>query len=369
MKRNENYFRSLSEFIKNKSEFTMRVALLANIKPEKNVAQWHEQFEDDTFAEWDSIETIEAVRNALASHPEVECEIVEAIPEIALPRLMVRKYDIVFNIAEGMRGAAREAQFPAVMEMLGIPYTGSGPLTLAIALDKARTKEVLSYQGIPVARFTTSEDTAATLAKLLPETGYPVVVKPLSEGSSKGVKNSSFVKNDEELRAEIRRIGSDYNQPAIIEEFLPGREFTVAVLGNGKDARVLPIVEIQLSELPPEANGIYSYEAKWIYDVRDNPLDIFSCPADLAPELQKEIEETVLATYRVLDCKDWSRIDVRLDRNGKPNIIEVNPLPGILPKIEDNSCFPKAARTAGMNYNETMLAVLSAGCERYGIKF
>src|SRR3954471_6098552 len=134
----------------------MRVALLANIKPEKNVAQWHEQFEDDTFAEWDSIETVQAVCDALTSHPEVECEIVEAIPEIALPRLMVRKYDIVFNIAEGMRGTAREAQFPALMEMLGIPYTGSGPLTLATGLDKARTKEVLSYHGIPVARFMTS---------------------------------------------------------------------------------------------------------------------------------------------------------------------------------------------------------------------
>jgi D-alanine-D-alanine ligase len=346
----------------------MRVALLANIKPQGKVTNWASQFEDDMFAEWDSIETVQAVCDALNSHPDVECEIVEAIPEIALPRLMVRKYDIVFNIAEGMRGASREAQFPAVMEMLGIPYTGSGPLTLAIALDKARTKEVLEHHKIPVARFATSNDTAAMLAKLLPEAEYPVVVKPLSEGSSKGVKNSSFVKNDTELRAEIRRIAADYNQASIIEEYLPGREFTVAVLGNGKNAQVLPIVEIQLSELPTEANGIYSYEAKWIYDVRDNPLDIFSCPADLTSELQEEITQTVLETFRVLDCKDWSRIDVRLDRNGRPNIIEVNPLPGILPNPEDNSCFPKAARTAGMNYTETMIAVLRAGCERYGIK-
>ena len=347
----------------------MRVALLANIKPKENVTSPGGPFGDDTFAEWDSIDTVQAVCDALNSHPVVECEIVEAVPEIALPRLMVRKYDIVFNIAEGMRGASREAQFPAVMEMLGIAYTGSGPLTLAIALDKARTKEVLEHHGIPVARFTTSSDTEATLAKLLPEAEFPVVVKPLSEGSSKGVKNSSFVKNDSELRSEIRRIGSDYDQAAIIEEFLPGREFTVAVLGNGANAQVLPIVEIRLSELPSEANGIYSYEAKWIYDVSDNPLDIFSCPADLTPELKQDITDTVLKAYRVLECRDWSRIDVRLDRNGKANIIEVNPLPGILPKIEDNSCFPKAARTAGMNYNETMLAVLQAGCERYGIKF
>lgn len=345
----------------------MRVALLANIKPKENVTAPGGPFGDDTFAEWDSIETVQAVCDALNSHPDVECEIVEALPDIALPRLMVRKYDIVFNIAEGMRGASRESQFPAVLEMLGIPYTGSGPLTLATALDKARTKEVLAHHGIRVAGFTTSEDTQATLAKLLPNADYPIVVKPLSEGSSKGVKNSSFVKNEAELRAEINRIKEDYDQPAIIEEFLPGREFTVAVLGNGANARVLPIVEIKLSELPPEANGIYSYEAKWIYDVTDNPLDIFSCPAELTSELQRDITDTVLKTYRVLDCRDWSRIDVRLDKNGNSNIIEVNPLPGILPKIEDNSCFPKAARTAGMNYNQTMLAVLRAGCERYGI--
>ncbi|MEI8135125.1 MAG: ATP-grasp domain-containing protein [bacterium] len=346
----------------------MRVALLANIKPTENVAQWADQFADDTFAEWDSIETITAVRDALGSDPKVECEIVEAIPEIAIPRLMVRSYDIVFNIAEGMRGASREAQFPAIMEMLGIPYTGSGPLTLAIALDKARTKEILAYHGIPVAKFTTTSDTMATLEKLLPGAKYPIVVKPLSEGSSKGVKNSSFAKNESELRSEIRRIKSDYDQPAIVEEYLSGREFTVAVLGNGREARVLPIVEIRLDELPAEANGIYSYEAKWIYDVRDNPLDIFSCPADLTTELQSSIAETVLRTYHALDCKDWSRVDVRLDADGVPNIIEVNPLPGILPKVEDNSCFPKAARTAGMSYNETMLAVLKAGCERYGIQ-
>jgi D-alanine-D-alanine ligase len=347
----------------------MRVGLLANIKPEGinllNVTADGQV--DDTYAEWDTRDVVEAVQGALNSHPDVECEIVEAVPEVALPRLMVRKYDIVFNIAEGMRGAAREAQFPAVLEMLGIPYTGSGPWSLATALDKARTKETLAYHQVPVARFKTTSDIATTLAIVLPEATYPVVVKPLSEGSSKGVKNSSFVNNDEELRREIVRIRNDYYQAAIVEEYLPGREFTVAVLGNGRTARVLPIVEIVLSELPEHARNIYSYEAKWEYDVPDSPLNIFRCPAELTNELRTEIEEVVLRTYRALDCRDWSRIDVRLDVHGKPNIIEVNPLPGILPNPEENSCFPKAARTAGMNYNEMMLAVLRAGCERYGL--
>src|SRR6185503_16491295 len=271
-------------------------------------------------------------------------------------------------IAEGMHGDAREAQFPALLEMLGIPYTGSGPWTLATALDKARTKETLAYHKIPVAGFNTTSDITASLAAVLPQAQYPVVVKPLSEGSSKGVKNSSFVNSDEELRREIVRIRTDYNQSAIVEEYLPGREFTVAVLGNGKRARVLPIVEIVLAELPEHARNIYSYEAKWEYDVPDSPLNIFRCPAELTDELRREIEDVVLRTYRALDCRDWSRIDVRLDSEGKPNIIEVNPLPGILPNPEENSCFPKAARTAGMNYNQMMLAVLRAGCERYGME-
>lgn len=349
----------------------MRVALVANIKP-KDVDLWNRTtsgLPDDTYAEWDTFETIDAVRVALASHPNVECEIVEAMPEIAIPRLMVRKYDIVFNIAEGLRGDAREAQFPALFEMLGIPYTGSGPWALATALDKGRTKEILAYHNVPVARFTTTNDRHATLSKLLPGSEYPVVVKPIGEGSSKGVKNSSFVNNDKELQAEITRVNADYyGQASIVEEFLPGREFTVAVLGNGRNARVLPIVEINLTELPPEANGIYSYEAKWVYDTQEHPLDIFRCPADLSGTLMAEIEDVVLRAYHALDCKDWSRIDIRLDAHGKPNVIEINPLPGILPNPEDNSCYPKAARTAGMDYNQMMLAVLRAGCERYGLR-
>ncbi|HYM20830.1 MAG TPA: ATP-grasp domain-containing protein [Candidatus Kapabacteria bacterium] len=348
----------------------MRVALLANIKPD-GMDLWNRNAgggSDDKFAEWDTLATIEAVRSALASHPDIDCEIVEAIPEVAIPRLMVRKYDIVFNLAEGSRGADREAQFPAVLEMLGIPYTGSAPWTLATTLDKVRTKETLAYHNVPVGRFASTTDRSATLEKLLPGCGYPVVVKPTSEGSSKGVTNSSFVKDDTELRAEISRIVNEYGQQAIVEEFLSGREFTVAVIGNGSEARVLPIVEIKFNALPAEANALYSYEAKWVYDTAEHPLDLFSCPADLPAELEREITDVVLRAYHVLGCRDWSRIDIRLNVNGNANVIEVNPLPGILPNPEDNSCFPKAARTAGMGYNEMMLAVLAAGCKRYGIR-
>ncbi len=353
----------------------IRVGLLANIKPTDTsgavaqalMAHYPKYTMDDLYAEWDLAETIEAVRAALASHPDVEVEVIQAVPDEALPRLIGGGFDIVFNLAEGFVGAAREAQFPAVMEMLGIPYTGSGPLTLAITLDKARTKEILSYHGIPVAKFATSAIAVASLDAILPGGNFPLVVKPLAEGSSKGVRNSSFVKNLEELNAEIARVVSEYDQPAIIEEFLSGREFTVAVLGNGGAATVLPIVEINFAELPEAANGIYSYEAKWIYDVEENPLDIFHCPADIPEVLRAEIEDVVLRTYKVLECRDWSRVDVRLDANGRVNVIEINPLPGILPRVEENSCYPKAARAAGLSYNEMLLSVLKAGCDRYEI--
>lgn len=353
----------------------LKVGLLANIKPsdaaadQENRSRYPQYSMDDIYAEWDAPETIEAVRAALATHDAVSVEVVEAVPDRAIPRLMRRDFDIVFNLAEGFVGAAREAQFPALMEMLGIPYTGSGPLSLAIALDKGRTKEVLSHHGIPVSRFVTSIDPIASIRALLPGSDFPFVVKPVSEGSSKGIRNSSFVTSLDEMNAEIDRIAKEYKQASIIEEFLPGREFTVAVLGTAQGPKVLPIVEINFNELPDEANKIYSYEAKWIYDVAENPLDIFSCPANLTDKLRTEIETVVLRTFDVLECRDWARVDVRLDSRGRANIIEINPLPGILPNPEENSCFPKAARAAGYSYEEMLLSVLKSGCDRYGIRF
>ncbi len=151
----------------------------------------------------------------------------------------------------------------------------------------------------------------------------------------------------------------------MIEEFLPGREFTVAVIGNDDEAEALPIVEINYNDFPEGFIPIYSYEAKWILDTKENPLDVFSCPARIDSKLEQQIKQTVLDTYHVLRCKDWSRIDVRLDENNVPNIIEVNPLPGILPNPEENSCFPKAARSAGLNYTEMINKVLFVAAKRH----
>jgi D-alanine-D-alanine ligase len=315
----------------------------------------------DMFAEWDTEETINAVRDAIRERYDVV--MIEA-NEHAFETLRTTRPDFVFNIAEGLHGASREAQIPAMLEMLQIPYLGSDPLTLGICLDKARAKEILSYHKIPTASFSvikTMSDFEDIRLK------FPSIVKPLHEGSSKGIYNSCVVRNPDELANEVKIILETYNQPALVEDFLPGREFTVALLGNGDEVRVLPIVEIKFDALPPGVNPIYSYEAKWIWDQRGNPLDAYECPAALSASLRAAIEDICKAAYRVLNCRDWSRIDVRLDVQGVPHILELNPLPGILPNPDDNSCFPKAARAAGMSYNQLINSVLDIAMQRNGI--
>lgn len=335
----------------------MKVALVYNIK--KGPAG---DFRDDEEAEWDSPETVRAVENALARSNEVLC--IEADLDV-FRKLRSASPEFVFNIAEGHRGPSREAQIPALCEMLGLPYTGSDPLTLALCLDKARSKQILHYYGIPTPAFALMEEPATEVAGLR----FPLMVKPAWEGSSKGVADSGLVHDGSSLLRESERIIGRYHQPALVEAFLPGREFTVGIVGNGSTSRVLPLVEINLECLPSGANPIYSYEAKWIWDTPEKPLEIFRCPARVPDSLREEIAATALRAYRALGCRDWCRIDVRLDGEGIANVLELNPLPGVLPDPEENSCLPKAARAAGISYAELINIVLKSACGRYGIPY
>jgi D-alanine-D-alanine ligase len=314
----------------------------------------------DSQAEWDAPETIQAVQAALEERHEV-------IPidagEDAYTVLVKTRPDIVFNIAEGASGPCREGYIPSILEHLKIPYTASDPLTLNICLDKARTKEILAYHGLPTSRFRIVSNNDFSFNSL----HYPLMVKPLHEGSSIGIRDNSLVRSHDEMKERVLWLVQQYNEPALVEEFLPGREFTAAILGNGSEARVLPIVEILFDSLPQGVNPIYSYEAKWIWDQSSNPLKIFECPAKVDRVLQSEIEDACLRAYGILRCRDWCRIDVRLDSLGQPHIMELNPLPGILPRPEDNSCFPKSARAAGMSYNRLINEVLDIACRRYGL--
>lgn len=350
----------------------MNVTLTFNVKPDEdtltssasNPPHKHQAASTkmvDTYAEWDTWDTVNAVKSALEEFNNVT--MIEA-DFYAYDKLRESKPEIVFNIAEGINGASREAQIPAMLDMLNIPYTGSDPATLSICLDKARAKEILSYYGIATAKFfvVTSLNEVNDL-----RLSFPLIIKPNLEGSSKGIFSSSFVTNKEELKREVERILTEYNEPALVEEFLPGREFTVALLGNGNNVEVLPIIELDYNSFPDNFIPIYSYEAKWILDTSENPLNVFSCPAKIDSLLEQKIKTLVARTFNVLRCRDWSRIDVRLNKDGDPCIIEINPLPGILPNPNDNSCFPKAARTAGYNYTTMINKVLHSAAKRYNL--
>jgi D-alanine-D-alanine ligase len=321
---------------------------------------------DDAFAEWDSPATIAAVERALGGLGEViRLEANADFPQ----RLRESRPDIVFNMAEGLIGQNREAHVPAICEFFGIPYSGSDPFTLSLCLHKARTKQMLQFYGIPTAPFalvdSLGEARAVKRANLL---RYPLFAKPVQEGSSKGITERNFIRGGDELLAVVTELLEVYEQPVLLEEFLPGAEFTCGVIGNGRDARVLPIVGIRFEALPEGALPIYGFEAKWIWDTPERPLQMFECPARVDDDLRAAIEHVTLRAYNALGCRDWSRIDVRLDARGVPNIVEINPLPGILPNPEDNSCLPKAARAAGMGYDELIQSCLLAAARRQGIR-
>jgi D-alanine-D-alanine ligase len=316
----------------------------------------------DRFAEWDDPSTIAAVEAALAGAGEVvRLEANEAFPD----RLRAARPDVVFNMAEGLHGPNREAHIPAICEYYDVPYTGSDTLTLALGLDKRRSKEILAAAGVAVpAGVVVAEWGDRVRALGVP---VPAMVKPLFEGSSKGIPESALCQSPDDVLARVGRVLEDYRQPALIEEFLPGREFTCAILGNSHTARVLPLVEIRFDALPAGAKPIYGYEAKWVWDTPERPLPIFRCPAPVDAAMESAVAGAALAAFHALGCRDWARVDLRLNADGTPCVLEINPLPGVLPDPEQNSCFPKAARAAGLSYDAMIRAVLDAALERYGL--
>jgi D-alanine-D-alanine ligase len=321
---------------------------------------------DDAYAEWDSPATIAAVERALSGLGDVIR--LEATPDFP-QRLRDAQPDIVFNMAEGLSGQNREAHVPAICEFYGIPYSGSDPLTLSLCLHKGRAKQMLQFHGIPTAPFTLLDTLGdARALKRDGQLRYPLFAKPVQEGSSKGITERNFIRDRGELLACVAELLEVYEQPVIVEEFLPGAEFTCGVIGNGRDARVLPLVGMRFDALPEGALPIYGFEAKWIWDTPDQPLRIFECPASVHESAREAIERVTLRAYQALGCRDWSRIDVRLDGDGVPNIVEVNPLPGILPNPEDNSCLPKAAAAAGMSYDDLIQACVIAAAKRQGVR-
>jgi D-alanine-D-alanine ligase len=308
----------------------------------------------DANAELDSETTVMAVADALrwGGH---EVVFVEA-NESALDILRMHRPDICFNIGEGLRGNSRESQLPAVMEMLGIPYTGSNVLTLALALDKPMAKRVFAYHRVPTPKFEVYEMGEVVRGRAFK---FPAFVKPAGEGSSKGISPASLVTNLSELRLQVERIHTQYRQAALVEEFLSGREFTVGILGN-HDHHFFPITEINFAPCPAGHPAIYSYQFKKEWEAKE----YYFLPAPLSAEERDRLCRVALAAFKALNCYDVARVDMRLDGAGVPNVIEVNPLPGLAPGFSD---LPRMADADGMGFNGLINSVLAAGLERYGM--
>lgn len=341
----------------------MRIGLTYNEKPDSAPAAPAAPAEEppstsDAFAEWDDPSTIAAVEQALGLFGSViRLEADQFLPQ----QLALARPDLVFNMAEGLRGQNREALVPAICEYLNIPYTGSDPLTLGLSLHKGRTKEILTFRGVPTAPFACAGMRAEVERVTLP---FPVFVKPVAEGSGKGIFTNNLCETPDQLRERATFLLECYEQPVLIETYLPGPEFTVAILGNGPAATCLPVIGFDFSTLPAGAPPVYGYEAKWVWDRPEAPLAIFQCPARVPAAFSREIERTALDAYHALGCRDWCRVDIRADRFGVPNVLELNPLPGIIPDPAMNSCFPKAARAAGFAYDELVQEVVRIAWRR-----
>lgn len=331
-----------------------------HVKPDINDPQYLKE------AEFDEPATIEGIKKTLESLGHAVF-LVEANEEAYLKfKELKNKVDLVFNIAEGIYGADREAQIPAMLEMLRIPYTGPQPLGYAVGLNKSVAKEILSYYRVPTPEWATIKNFSELENKKIDF--YPVLAKPLGEGSSKGIRAKNLVYNFEGLKIIAKELLEEFQQPVLVEEYLPGREFTVALLGN--PPRVLPIVEITFDDLPEGLPKFEHYESKWLYDNPENYAKGYNplvCPAPLEKNLQAKIEVLCLRAFDALEMEDWARIDVRLDKNNEPNFIEVNCPPGIMPDPKDNSRFSLSARNAGLSYEKMIEEILKSTCVRYGI--
>ena len=345
-----------------------KIAVLANIKDD--VQPKPEGVPPDAFADFDHIETIDSIRAALETDGHQTC-FIQADTDLPFALKEVQP-DICFNIAEGLGGDAREAQVPALLEMLRIPYTGSRVLTNGISLDKTLTKRIWRDRRLPVAPF---QEFTIGDEPLRPELNFPLFVKPAREGTGMGVDTKAIVKNEKELRERAMYIINTYQPPALVETFLPGREFTVGIMGR-PDAKLysrhpewyekdgfhrFPVLELDSSR--SVTPNVYSQASK-AKDVGEEGAPDYVCPADIDPELDKKLTHFALRAHQLLYALDVSRTDIRLDHEGNPRLLEINTLPGLTPNYSD-LCLQ--ARAEGIRYEDLILDILYLGASRWGM--
>jgi len=313
---------------------------------------------DDAYSEFDSTQTVQAIAGVLRAQGH-QVWLVEATPDM-LTWFRAHRVDLVFNIAEGVSGEARESRVPAILDFLGIPYTGSGVLSLALALDKAKAKHLFRIAGIPTPAFQlfTRPDMPVD-----PHLRFPVIVKPNREGSAKGIWASSVVADPVGVSAQVRRVFERYDQPVLVEEFIEGTELSVGILGNAPP-RPLPVLEIDFSSCVGSGERFYSWRVKEYQGAAGLHLTpTFWCPARLPEAVAAAVQAVALKAHQVLECRDFSRADVRLGVDGTPYVLEVNPLPGLDP-TESN--FPQMARAAELEYPALIARLIEAVAARTG---
>lgn len=324
----------------------LRVGIICNIKKDPT---------NEDEAEYDSPRTIEALKNALVEK-NIEVKIFE-VDENLIHKLRENPIDIAFNIAEGKNGRSREAQVPAILDMMNIPYTGSDATTLCLSLDKSLCKSILKLYGVlsPSSIIVKEHNYKKT------DLVFPVIIKPNAEGSSKGISSVCVAKNEKELREIIENKIFEKSQ-LIIEEYIKGKEFTVGIIKNGAECHVLEPMEIVFKENAPGKDfSIYSYEIKQTFT---KYVD-YKCPSSLDTATKQKMIEVSKNIYEKLNCLDFARIDYRVDENNNIYFIEINPLPGLTPNYSD---FPMIADFCGLGYNNLIRTILLSATKRYNMK-
>ncbi|MBI4706850.1 MAG: ATP-grasp domain-containing protein [Candidatus Omnitrophica bacterium] len=303
----------------------------------------------DASAEFDHPTTIDVIAKAIESQGFKVKKIGNATR--LLENINNLGVDIVFNISEGTSGRNRESQVPILLEMAGIPFVGSDALTLGLTLDKVMAKKIFIADNIPTPKFLEVKSVEDLSSRN--HYKFPLIVKPRFEGSSKGLSESSRVENAEDLKKQVEYITTTYKQPALIEEFISGQEFTVAVVGNDPP-EALPIVQIKIDGRLKLNDKFYTFSR-----ITSDRLE-YVCPARVNQELEKKIKNLAVKVYNAVECCDFGRVDFRLDQDGNAYVLEINPLPSL--STED--VFPMVAREVGMTYEEIMGKILNCALKR-----
>jgi len=306
----------------------------------------------DANAEFDHDDTIRIIEAAIKAGGHDVIRIGNA--RYLLEHLaVVKDIDIVFNIAEGYGGRNRESQAPIILDMLRVPFVGADGLTLGMTLDKIITKKLLIAEGIPTPKFVELTDADKSWEVDLT---YPLIVKPRYEGSSKGVHNASLVTNASELARQVKWLVDTYHEPALVEEFIEGLEFTVAIIGNDPP-EVQPVVQIKLDGKLDLGRLFYTFER-----IRSGAS--YVCPAPVDDSLRQQLASVALKTYLAVECRDFGRIDIRVDRAGRAYVLEINPLPS----LSSEDVFMHVAKVHGLTYEAIINRVLDVALVRCGLK-